>query len=64
MGFFQPTNFPGCPKPAPLARVPVFLSETPGVIRHRAPQLGEHTEAIMGELGYDHAEIARLRTRE
>ena len=30
MGFFQPTEFPGAPRPAPLAKVPVWLSETPG----------------------------------
>src|SRR5207248_698594 len=30
MGFFQPTEFPGAPKPAPIAKVPVFLSQTPG----------------------------------
>ena len=36
MGFFQPTEFPGAPKPAPLAKVPVWLSGTPGSIRRRA----------------------------
>ena len=40
MGFFQPTEFPGAPRPAPLAKVPVWLSETPGSIRHRAPDAG------------------------
>ena len=36
MGFFQPTEFPGAPRPAPIAKVPVWLSETPGPIRRRA----------------------------
>ena len=27
MGFFQPTEFPGAPKPAPIAKAPVWLSE-------------------------------------
>jgi crotonobetainyl-CoA:carnitine CoA-transferase CaiB-like acyl-CoA transferase len=61
MGFFQPVEFPGTPRPAPVARVPVWLSGTPGSIRRRAPTLGEHTDAILTELGYDRDAIAALR---
>ena len=61
--FFQPMEFPGMPKPAPIARAPVFLSETPGSIRHRAPVVGEHTDEIMAELGYDRDSIAELRSK-
>ena len=64
MGFFQHVEFPGAPRPAPLAKVPVWLSETPGSIRHRAPVLGEHTDDILTELGYDRQAIAALRDRE
>jgi crotonobetainyl-CoA:carnitine CoA-transferase CaiB-like acyl-CoA transferase len=60
---FQATDFPGLDKPAPLMRTPVELSETPGEIRHRAPQLGEHTDAILMEIGYNAVEIAELRSR-
>jgi len=63
MGFFQPTEFPGAPKPAPLAKVPVWLSGTPGSIRRRAPTLGEHTDQILAELGYDKQAIAALREK-
>jgi crotonobetainyl-CoA:carnitine CoA-transferase CaiB-like acyl-CoA transferase len=63
MGFLVPTEFPGAPRPAPIARAPVFLSETPGSIRHRAPRLGEHTDQLLAELGYDKAQIAGLRSR-
>ena len=43
------------------AMAPV-LSGTPGATRWAGPQLGEHTEAVMGgELGLGEAEIRRLR---
>jgi crotonobetainyl-CoA:carnitine CoA-transferase CaiB-like acyl-CoA transferase len=61
MGFFQPVEYPGAPRPAPIAKVPVFLSGTPGSIRRRAPTLGEHTDAILTQLGYDREAIAALR---
>ena len=61
MGFLQEVDYPGLPKPAPLARGALTLSDTPGAIRHRAPTLGEHTDAILAELGYDDAAIADLR---
>ena len=63
MKFFQPTEFPGMPRPAPIAKAPVWLSQTPGSIRHRAPVLGEHTDEILTELGYDGSVIAALRQK-
>ncbi len=63
MNFFQPTDYPGLPRPAPIARIPIGLSENPGSIEHRAPMLGEHTDAILAELGYDEGEIGELRER-
>ena len=62
-GLLTDTDYPGLPRPAPLAPTPVDLSETPGQFRRRAPTLGEHTDAILGELGYDAAAIADLRER-
>jgi len=41
--------------------IPVKLSETPGDVGPAAPLLGEHTQAILQELGYDATSIDRLR---
>jgi crotonobetainyl-CoA:carnitine CoA-transferase CaiB-like acyl-CoA transferase len=45
----------------PVVNPAVRLSETPGEVRHRPPQLGEHTDAILAELGYSANEISDFR---
>jgi crotonobetainyl-CoA:carnitine CoA-transferase CaiB-like acyl-CoA transferase len=60
-GMFEFLDFPGMQTKAPVAQPPVQFSATPARIRRRAPTLGEHTDHILGELGYSEAEIAELR---
>ena len=62
-GLFESVEYPGLDTPAPLMKTPVELSETPGEIRSRAPRLGENTDEIMKELGYNQAQIIDLRNK-
>lgn len=57
----QYVDYPGAPKPVPLANPAVRLSETCAEIRSRAPTLGEHTDDVLREIGYMDEEIACLR---
>ena len=62
-GLFESVEYPGLDTPTPLMTTPVELSETPGEIRSRAPKLGENTDEIMKELGYDQNQIIDLRNK-
>lgn len=39
------------------------LSSNPGAVQHRAPTLGEHTDRVLVQAGFDAAAIADLRAR-
>jgi crotonobetainyl-CoA:carnitine CoA-transferase CaiB-like acyl-CoA transferase len=45
----------------PMHNIVPRLSRTPGVLRRPAPRLGEHTDAVLAEAGFDADAIARLR---
>jgi crotonobetainyl-CoA:carnitine CoA-transferase CaiB-like acyl-CoA transferase len=47
-----------------LVGQPILMSRTPSRIRTPPPTMGEHTEEILRELGYDDRQIADLRGAE
>jgi len=44
-----------------LVKTPIEFSATPPAIRHGAPELGQHTEEVLLEMGYGWDDIAKLR---
>jgi formyl-CoA transferase len=44
-----------------VQRPPVTLSRTPASVRTAAPDIGEHTDEILGELGFQAEDIKALR---
>jgi len=61
MDFLQDMSFPGLKQPIPINTTPVKLSQTPGTIRQRTAELGEHTDEILDSLGYTADKISEMR---
>jgi formyl-CoA transferase len=53
---------PGLERRVTVAGTPIKMTATPGIVSRRSPLLGEHTNAILAEAGYDAATIATLKS--
>ncbi|HMQ18385.1 MAG TPA: CoA transferase [Sphingopyxis sp.] len=62
-GLVDPMDYPGAFAPAPVVRAPVALSASGKAAPAAAPRVGEHSDAILSELGYSTDEIALLRAQ-
>ena len=61
MQFLKEIDYPGLPKGAPVARMPLNFSTIGNGIIRRAPTLGEHTEKILLDLGYTSDEYDQFK---
>ena len=60
--YFEQVEYPTASEPLSIARNPLNFSRSPPEIRSRAPQLGEHTQEILLDLGYSDEEIEAMRS--
>lgn len=60
-GYFETIRYPDTERDLRVMATPVVLSETPGRVRSAPPTLGQHTEAILREIGVAPSELEELR---
>ena len=63
-GLLEFVQLDGEERPVPLAYLPLRLGELARKPLRPAPRLGEHTDAVLQEIGFTTQEIARLRELE
>ena len=62
LGFLERISYPTAVKDIPISQFPVSMTASPGTIRQRSPELGEHTDELLAELGFSSSEIEDLRS--
>tara|TARA_Y100000590_G_scaffold79329_1_gene88082 strand:+ start:39 stop:914 length:876 start_codon:yes stop_codon:yes gene_type:complete len=62
LGFLERLSYPTAIKDVPISQFPVSMTGSPGTIRHRSPELGEHTDEVLTELGFSSSEIDDFRS--
>ena len=60
-GSFVKLSYPTLKEEYSVVGPAIELSENPGKIKHRSPELGEHNQQILKELGYTQEEINQLK---
>lgn len=60
-GSFVKLSYPTLKEEYSVVGPAIELSENPGKIKHRSPELGEHNQQILMELGYTQKEINQLK---
>ena len=60
-GSFVKLSYPTLKEEYSVVGPAIELSENPGKIKHRSPELGEHNQQILMELGYNQEEINQLK---
>jgi len=60
-GSFVKLSYPTLKEEYSVVGPAIELSENPGKIKHRSPELGEHNQQILMELGYTEEEINQLK---
>ena len=60
-GSFVKLSYPTLKEEYSVVGPAIELSENPGTIKHRSPELGEHNQQILMELGYTQEEINKLK---
>jgi crotonobetainyl-CoA:carnitine CoA-transferase CaiB-like acyl-CoA transferase len=57
----EEVEYPGASRPVPLSSTPIRMSDDGEGSLGRAPALGEHTDEVLGEIGFSAEEIAAFR---
>ncbi|MBV8836124.1 MAG: CoA transferase [Alphaproteobacteria bacterium] len=63
LGMARPVRHPALGE-IELVSQPIVLTRTPSELRTPAPERGEHTDAVLRDLGYDAGRIAELRRQQ